>query len=41
MLKVKDVKLEENLMFEEHSIQILDRWANELKHRQIPLVKVL
>ena len=33
--------MEENLVYEEHPVQILDRKIKELRYKSIPLVKVL
>lgn len=41
MLKTEDMELEDNLIYEKHLIQILDRWIKQLKGKQIPPVKVL
>lgn len=41
VLKDKDIKLEDNLAYEEHLIQILDKRVMELRHKHIPLIKVL
>ncbi|XP_027155010.1 uncharacterized protein LOC113755144 [Coffea eugenioides] len=41
MLQPKEVKIDENLSYEEKSVKLLDRKVKELKHKQIPLVKVL
>ncbi|XP_031249510.1 uncharacterized protein LOC116107370, partial [Pistacia vera] len=41
ILRLEDVDLEENLVYEEHPIQILDRRIKELRNKNIPLVKVL
>ena len=37
----KPLQLEEDLTYEEHPIQILDRKIKELRNNKIPLVKVL
>ena len=41
ILSVEDVDLEENLLYEERPIQILDRKIKERQNKSIPLVKVL
>ena len=41
ILSIEDVDLEENLVYEEHPVQILDRKIKELWNKSIPLVKVL
>ena len=37
----EEVKIDENLSYEEKSVKLLDRKVKELRHKQIPLVKVL
>ena len=41
VVNTEDIKLSEDLSYEEKPIQILDRRIKQLRNRQIPLVKVL
>lgn len=40
VLRVYDMNLEDNLVYEEYPIQILDRRFKYVRNKQIPLVKV-
>lgn len=40
LLRIEDVKHEDNLVYEENMIQVLDNQVKQLKNKQIPLVKV-
>lgn len=39
VLRIKDVEIQINQIYEEYLIQILDKWVKQLKNKQIPLVK--
>lgn len=41
VLRVDEVELEDNLVYKERPIQILDRQVKQLKNKKIPLVKIL
>lgn len=41
VLRVDEVELEDNLVYKECLIQILDRQVKKLKNKKIPLVKIL
>ena len=41
VLRAEEVKLKENLIYQERPVQILDRKIKELRNTSIPLVKVL
>ena len=41
VLKIEEVELKDNLVYEERPVQILDRKIKELRNKSIPLVKVL
>jgi len=41
IIELEPIELAEDLMYEEHPIQILDRRVKQLRNKSIPLVKVL
>jgi len=41
VIEPEPIALAEDLTYEEHPIQILDRWVKQLRNKSIPLVKVL
>lgn len=41
VLRIEDVELKGNFVYEKHPIYILDRWVKKLRNKQIFLVKVL
>ena len=41
VLTVDEVELKDDLIYEEHPVQILDRRVKELRSKNVPLVKVL
>lgn len=40
-MRIKDVKLKSNLVYDERLVQILDWRIKQLRNKHIPLVKIL